>query len=274
MAVRRKTYAFRKNAIVEVEEFHDGNYGKPGVRRKQRNSPTREDKLRANAREKAKRCRHRLLEYFTPGDVIATWTYRQDERPEDMAAALKDFQKAIRKVKAEYKRNGRELFWIRNLEKGTKGAWHIHVVINETGDVAAILQRAWDKGGVYVETLKQNKLYDPTFRLMAEYMCKDENTKEKKQDGTEVKPRVKESSYSHSRNMPLPDPEKKYLKRWKEEVKPQKGYYIADYYEGINPKTGYKYRRYTLISLERRREDDGDRHLHRAKRKRSTRKKP
>ena len=40
MAVRRKTYAFRKNAIVEVEEFHDGNYGKPGVRRKQRNSPT------------------------------------------------------------------------------------------------------------------------------------------------------------------------------------------------------------------------------------------
>ena len=105
-------------------------------------------------------------------------------------------------------------------------------------------------------------------------MCKDENTKEKKQDGTEAKPRVKESSYSHSRNMPLPDPEKKYLKRWKEEVKPPKGYYIADYYEGINPKTHYKYRRYTLISLERREEDDGDRHLHRAKRKRSTRKKP
>ena len=35
-------------------------------------------------------------------------------------------------------------------------------------------------------------------------------------------------------------------------VKPKKGYYIARIHEGINPKTGYKYRKYILIRLNRR----------------------
>ena len=48
-----------------------------------------------NAMNKARRCRHRLLEYFKPGDIWATWTYGVQNRPPDMAAALKDFQKLI-----------------------------------------------------------------------------------------------------------------------------------------------------------------------------------
>ena len=59
-----------------------------------------------------------------------------------MQAALKDFQKAIRKVREEYRKRNYELFWIRNIERGTKGAWHIHLIINEIGDTASILKKA------------------------------------------------------------------------------------------------------------------------------------
>ena len=71
MAVKRKTYHFRKNDIIEVEEFHDGNYGAPGKSRVKREKPTAEQTQRVNALNKARRCRHRLLEYFTPGDIFA-----------------------------------------------------------------------------------------------------------------------------------------------------------------------------------------------------------
>jgi len=52
--------------------------------------------------------------------------------------------------------------------------------------------------------------------------------------------------------MPLKPPKKKKLARWPKEIKQKNGYYIAKSYEGINPATGFKYRRYTLIRLNRR----------------------
>ena len=52
--------------------------------------------------------------------------------------------------------------------------------------------------------------------------------------------------------MPLPEPKSQKLVRWQKEVKPKKGYYIANSYEGINPATGMRYRRYTLIKIHRR----------------------
>ena len=78
-------------------------------------------------------------------------------------------------------------------------------------------------------------------------MTKDEHTKEIKKDGTPAKPRLKETSYNTSRNMPLKKPHVDKLVRWKNEVKPRKGYYIISIHEGINPVTGFKYRRYTMV---------------------------
>ena len=107
-------------------------------------------------------------------------------------------------------------------------------------------------GHVSAIKIKNSKYYDEDFSELSNYITKDENTQEFKKDGTPAKPKIKEASYSHSRNMPLPDPKKKKLVRWQKEIKPKKGYYMAAFYEGINPKTGYKYRRYTMIKLNRR----------------------
>ena len=169
-----------------------------------------------------------------------------------MKEALEDFRKAMRYVRKEYKKRGKELYWIRNIEQGTRGAWHIHIVINEVGDTASILEKAWKKGGTWFTEIRKSKFYDEDFTQLANYMTKDEYTVETKKDGNPGKPRLRETNYNISRNMPLPEPKVDKLHRWKEEPKPQKGYYIAAVYEGINPVTGYKYRRYTMIRLNRR----------------------
>ena len=123
-------------------------------------------------------------------------------------------------------------------------------MVNEIGDTASILQRAWKKGGTWSNDIRHNdKTYDEDFSKLASYMTKTAGSGEKKKDGTVEKPRIKESSYNTSRNMPLPEPKEKELVRWQMEVKPVKGYYIADIHEGTNPVTGYPYRRYTMIRL-------------------------
>lgn len=255
MPVKRKTTKLRQGDIIDVEEHHDGNYGAPGKKRQKKKKPTKEDIRKNNASQKARRTRLRLLQYFTPGDCFATWTYEKSRRPDNMQAALKDFQKAIRKVREEYRKRNYELFWIRNIERGTKGAWHIHLIVNEIGDTASILKKAWGHGGTYTTEIRlSDKIYDEDFTKLADYITKDEHTEFSKADGSPAKPRIREANYNISRNMPLPEPKVDKLLRWKPEPKPKKGYYIAKLVEGINPVTGFKYRRYTMIRLTKRKE--------------------
>ncbi len=268
MGTKRKRYIFRRGEIIDIEEFHDGNYGAPGGKREKREKPTKEQMQKVNAIQKAKRCRQRLLEYFTPGDCFATLTYEPRNRPPNMDAAKEHFRKFMRQIRAEYKKRNYEVFWIRNIERGTKGAWHIHLVINEIGDTASIIQKAWPYGGAYLSEIRLNdKIYDEDFTKLANYITKDENSRPKKSDGSEGKPRIKEASYSISRNMPLPEPQVDHLIRWRKEPIAKKGYYIVNLVEGINPVTGYLYRRYTMMRLHEGGDTDAVRdHKHRRKR--------
>ena len=251
MSIKRKIYRLKRGKIIDVEEYHDGNYGAPGKKREKKKKPTEEQMRAVNAFNKARRTRLRLLQYFNTGDIFATWSYEVKNRPVSMEAALKDFQKAMRKVRKEYAKRGRELFWIRNIERGTKGDWHIHLVINEIGDTASIIQKAWPHGTTFVSDIKHNdRVYDEDFTKLANYITKDEFTVEEKEDGTQAKRKIKEANYNTSRNMPLPEPKVKKMARWIKDPKPKKGYYIAKMHKGINPATNFEYRRYTMIRLE------------------------
>lgn len=248
--VKRKIYTFRNGEMKEYQEYHDGNYGAKGKKRAKKKKLTKEQMQKVNADNKTRRCRHKMLEYIDYGDCFGTWTYAIENRPLDMQGALRDFQKAIRKVRNEYQKRGYELYWFRNIERGTKGAWHIHFVINEIGDTASIMQRAWDKGGTYTVKIRNDpKLYSEDFSKLAAYMTKDEHTCEEKKDGTAAKPRLKETSYNTSRNMPLKEPCVKKLVYWRKEVKPEKGYYIISIHESKNPFTGNKCRTYIMARI-------------------------
>lgn len=136
MAIKRKTYELRQGDVLEVEEFQEGRYGAPGEKRQKKKKATKEKMEKANQRNKVKLARMRLMQYFNPGDCFLTLTYEKSRRPEDMKEAKNHFTKMMRKIRREYKKRGSPLFWIRNIEQGTKGAWHIHMVINEIGDTA------------------------------------------------------------------------------------------------------------------------------------------
>jgi len=250
--VKRKKIRLRHGDVLDVEEYHDGNYGGKGKTRQKKEKPTREQVRLINRRNKARLCRWRLIQYFDQGDLFITWTYATENRPPDMAGALKDFQKAMAKVRKIYRLRGAPHYWIRNIERGTKGAWHIHLVIKQTpeGDAVAIVTKAWTKGGTYVAEIRHSKFTGDDMEQLADYLTKDEHTAEPRKDGTPGKPRIAEVSYNTSRNMPLPEPKTDKLVRWKPEVKPPKGYYIARMHEGINPVTGFLYRSYTLIRLK------------------------
>lgn len=239
MIYRRLTYRF-KNAI-EVEEHRNINYGAPGRGRQKRDKPTKEQMEKVNQYNREKRARHRLREYFDVNDYFSDLTYRREARPPDMKTAKKQFKKFLKAVRKEYAKRGKPLRWMRNIEVGTKNGWHIHFIVNRIEDTDIILRKAWEYGKV-VNVLLYEK---GEFTKLAAYITKTPKTD----------PRLKESSYSSSRNMPLKKPEKKDYRYWKSwrKIKIPEGFYLEKetFYEGENPHTGFKYRRYTLLRYRR-----------------------
>ncbi len=237
MEYKKMTWFFR--GAIEVEEYATGKFGAPGEKRKKREKPTPELMEKRNQHRKEKLARRRLRKYFRKNDYLVDLTYRRDARPGNIKQAKEQFRIFLRQVRREYRKRGQELRWLRNIEVGTKGAWHIHLCINRIPETDLILADAWKHGKVYFQLMYERG----EFRELAAYITKTPKTD----------PRLKESSYSASRNMPLPPPDEKTYRRWKpwEKVKIPDGYYVDmdSFKEGTNPFTGRKYRIYTLLLL-------------------------
>lgn len=237
MAYKKKIWEFRR--AIEVMEYHTGRYGAPGQKRAKKKKPTKEDMEKVNRYTKERKARHRLRTYFYKNDYFSCLTYKVEERPTDMKAAKKDWRKALDIIRREYKKRGEQLFWMRNIEVGTKGAWHIHLVINRIPDTDVILKKAWTKGKVVNQLLYEQGEY----KELAAYITKSEKTDN----------RLREADFAPSRNMPLPEPKEKIYLHWKtwNKIKIQEGYYLdpESVHEGENPTNGYPYRTYTLLKL-------------------------
>lgn len=235
---KRLTYIF-PNAI-EVYEYLDGRYGARGSPREVKKKPTKEQIKMRNQWNKERKARHKLREWFKPNDYLATLTWRKSDRPGDMKEAIRILAKTLRKIRGEYRKQGVELRYLRNIEVGTKGAWHIHIIVNRIPDADLILKNAWDYGGVNFQLLYEKG----EFAELAAYITKTPDTD----------PRLKEARYHASQNLPVPEPEEDRLVYWKKEPREKKGYYIdkETFHEGKNPVTGYRYRYYTMIRLNRR----------------------
>lgn len=239
---KRLTYSFRDS--VEIYEYLDGRYGAPGEKRRKKKEATPEQIRKRNQWNRERTARHKLKTWFHENDYLMLLTYRRDARPPNMEAAKEDFKKATKKIRNAYKKKGHELRWMRNIEVGPKGAWHIHLVINRIPDTDLIVKKAWVHGRVTFKHLYE----DGGFADLAGYITKTPET------ANEYGENLVETSYSASRNLPVKEPKEKKLMRWPRKPREKEGYYLdkTSYYEGVNPATGCRYRYYTLIRINRR----------------------
>lgn len=229
-----------KNAI-EVHEYHDAKYGAPGQKRQKKKKATPEQIARQNQKNRERLARWKLREYFNVNDYFTTLTYRKDERPESMEACRKDLQKFLRKIRKLYKAAGKEMRYMLNIEVGTRGAWHAHIVLKRVPDLDVAMAKAWGHGKVVNQLLYEKG----EFRELAAYITKSPVNDKK----------LKDAKYSCSKNMPLKEPEKKVYRKWKTwgKVRVPKGWYLDkdSVVEGINL-WGFPYREYTLLRIQRK----------------------
>lgn len=238
--VRRES----KKAIL-IDQYMSFKYGAPGQKRNRRRKPTPEEVKKVNQYNKRRKILWRMQTYFEENDYFVTLTYKKEKRPEDMQQAKKDFRKLIDRLRREYKKQGVELRWMRNIEIGTRKACHIHMIIKRIDGIDKLIRKIWNHGGVNFQLMYD----DGAFRRLADYIAKSPiNDKS-----------LSETDFQSSRNMPLPDPKVKDIKGWSisRKIRVPEGWELDgdSVREGINPVTGYPYRSYMLIRKKEKKKE-------------------
>lgn len=236
---------------IEVEEKHTGRYGAKGQKREKREKPSEEDIKRQNQWKRERDVRRTIKWNFKKNDYWITLTYRKGHRPE-WKEIMKDIQKMIRKVRGCYRKLGKELRYVYRIGIGRKGGRHVHILVNrisaEGTGTDTVISDAWTHGHANFRMLYEEGGY----RELAEYITKELEEWEPE----EMK------RYHCSRNLVRKEPEEKAIKRRslidKQGIpvppKAPKGYYVDQdsVKMGINKVTGFAYRHYTLVKLDRR----------------------
>ena len=247
--------AFKETKIrtalsLEITESHTNRLRPPGIGRQKKQAPTPEAMRRSNQRARERQAVALMRNNFRPGDCYMTLTWRPEDRPEGMKEARRQVTNFLDRVKRKYARYGGEMKYMANIEEGSRGAWHIHIVVPELFDdrktpmAASFLSSCWRYGRVDVDHLRP----DGMFRKLAEYISKTHDSDPA---------RVRQAKMLRSRNLIKPKAEtKEYTRRqvmdkrgvWKS-IKVPDGYYLdeSSVYEGRNLFTGFPYRRYSLI---------------------------
>lgn len=237
--------------MIEIEEYPDVHHHGQGITRKKKTKASSESQARKNRIRRIHKVKRMMIQYFNKNDLFVTLTYNPENRPEDMDEAKKHFKVFIRQIRRFFNRKKVELRWMRNIERGTKGKWHIHLLIKNLNGLLDKIESIWPYGGLNAKRVgKDVKYIADDFQKLAEYITKDETPFEKRKDGSYQKPRVKEASFSASRNMPVPEPKVEKLKRWKKEPYCKKGYQIlkGSIYEGTDI-MGFLFRKYMMLRI-------------------------
>lgn len=111
---------------------------------------------RQEYRKSLEKVRHKLKTWFHENDYLVLLTYKKEERPPDMKTAKAQFKTWYEKLRKEFRKRGAELRWIRNIEKGLRGNWHVHVVINRIEGADILIKKAWPHGSATFKHLYEN----------------------------------------------------------------------------------------------------------------------
>lgn len=228
---------------VEIEKYYTQRYKAMGVKRGEIRNPTSEEQEVVNLRQAEKKLRRRINANFKEGDFHIVWDYKKEERPDTKEEMREDVDKALRELRKEFKKQGRELKYIHVMEVGSKGAKHHHLVINHID--TKLLQKCWTKGRVKVFPLDNTGQY----KELAAYLIKQ----------TSKSKELQSKKWNSSRNLIIPEPDIIIISKreWFKTVpKAKKGYYLDknSVQKGVSKFTGYGYMRYTLVKIDGRTE--------------------
>lgn len=268
MHLRRK---YRMPNSIEVVEFNSSRCPGKNRERRPKTKPTSEAVEKNNQRRKQRECSRMVETYFNEDDGALTLTWAKEKRPADIKEAVKVFNRFVRWLKREYGKRMYELFWIRNIEAGPRGAWHVHMIVNRIDGMELLINSWWTEhcGGTYIQYLKN---WQAQGKDIGEYISKTKKTTDK----------VTETSWGHSRNVKkVPGEDTKITgQRMTDKPRVPKGWYLDEntVFSGENIE-GYPFRTYTIrrikpVKIDHRMKPAQIRAAERAKRRKKCGKKP
>lgn len=172
-----------------------------------------------------------------------TFTYEIEKRPREPAELKKHKRRLLQKIRKAFREDGRELKYVETTEVGTRGAAHIHMVINDV-DIRKI-KGLWKYGYVTAKPLDETGQYRKLAGYFIKYYQKTRGTDEA----------VQKKAYNCSRNLIRPEPEKKAMtgNRFSEKIRVPKGWYLdKDSVREGTTADGYEYLYYTIVQIHRR----------------------
>lgn len=257
---------------IEVIKYHDRAHQKKGGSKSEKKNKTSLKQMISNALRREAKLRWLLNENFSDGDLHINFGYihRKGDpyrEPEDMK---KDFQRFVRKLREEYRKQGREMKWVHVMEVGSRGSRHHHVVLNHID--TRIIQEVWDQ--VYPDKAPGRKgstiHFSPLntngdYARLASYLLKTAGKDES----------IMKQGYSRSRNLRLPKIKREVVgaSTFRKEPKPPEGYFIEkDSVRRSIDGDGYDWMTYRMVWIGGTNDHKDDRHgpggLHRRRRRR------
>ena len=229
--------------VMQVKNFYPGYRGAPGKKRAKKRKPTPEEMKRQNETNRWRKLQRIILANFRAGDWHLILKYRKGEAPEDYREAEEQRRRFIGKMRAALKKAGIAFRWIAVTERGKKGqVLHHHLIIEDIvsgkTNMVQLVKRYWTFGNAFFVSLYE----DGEYEKLAEYIVK-----------AETKEECRWCTYSRSRNLTIPQPKRKVMRRriWKKEPAAKKGWYVVkdSIVNGTNPFTDRPYQYYTMRRL-------------------------
>lgn len=135
--------------VIEVEKYYSYRWHKPGEHRSKKSSITTEAQKKRNQKRAEKNLRRLMNANFEDGDYLVRLDFAKapggSEEMQPMIA------KAVREMRKELRKQGKELKYIYVKEIGPRGGRHIHMLVSKMDP--EILTKAWPHGGVHIDPL-------------------------------------------------------------------------------------------------------------------------
>lgn len=232
-------------------KYHDKKEG----RREPKKNPSSEAQIRVNRRQAERKLTRILDANFGEDDWYITYNFRPEKRPGSMEELKDIMKKFMRKLRAAYKKAGKEMKYVWVAEIGRRGAVHIHMVQNDLDK--KIIKDLWEEYGyIYMQPMWS----DGNYRKLAAYFIKYS------QKTLHTEGKLQGKMWNASRNLKHPEPKRRVTKsrdHFSVKIKVPAGWYLdkESVRIGVHELTGYQYFYYTLVRIRKRRGNEEDKYV-------------